>query len=223
MLGLEIALIVTFFYESYFSEAVEDGNPDRRQYYFGMLSLASVLFAAESALRFYLMYVSLSMEHEYWQAPRSTHMYYGPYVIAALGGACLAVVWLCYTVLGGILHVYPEESGRLSSKRAQYFDRHGMARHAPGVCNAVALEAPPVHTSPPISSCKESLPGIINVCTSSDDDNASASAADRETQEEQVGERVSISANTLPEEETENPAVIDTKRRRSLRIWPLRK
>ncbi|GIQ84327.1 hypothetical protein KIPB_005799 [Kipferlia bialata] len=65
------------------------------------MTLSSALkFIIEGSVRFYLMYLSLSLEHEYWQAPRSTHMYYGPYIVAATGNYILAVIWSFLAVMG---------------------------------------------------------------------------------------------------------------------------
>ncbi|GIQ90280.1 hypothetical protein KIPB_013015, partial [Kipferlia bialata] len=133
MLGLEIALIVTMLHFDLLCNLIERGYPEKRQFYFMALLSCSVLFAAESALRFYLVYITLSMQHEYWQAPRSTHMYYGPYFAAALLSACVSVVWLGSAVIGEILQIYPLRTERFEQKRVQFFDRHGTPRVARGM------------------------------------------------------------------------------------------
>ncbi|GIQ86891.1 hypothetical protein KIPB_008822 [Kipferlia bialata] len=109
--------------------------------------LSSALFAIEAALRFFMMYVSLSLQHEYWQAPRSTHMYYGPYMIAALGCAVLSVCFLFVAVLGGITQFYPvmDIEHTLQHKRDRWFNNHGINEldlNAPVVLNAVEGQRP---------------------------------------------------------------------------------
>ncbi|GIQ84257.1 hypothetical protein KIPB_005713, partial [Kipferlia bialata] len=174
MLGIEILLFATFFllYQTLFDDTVEDEEYETPQWFFGILMFSSAIFAVESALRFYLMYVSLSLQHEYWQAPRSTHMYYGPYMIAALGSAVIAVVYLFVAVLGGITQFYPivDIDIVLKQKRNRWFTNNGIRGVnlvAPVDQNAVeGVQA--VHRHPPDTEGPPCVCGEVNTYSSSE-------------------------------------------------------
>ncbi|GIQ87033.1 hypothetical protein KIPB_008993, partial [Kipferlia bialata] len=196
MLGVEGGLVlVNICYHFAFCNTIESEEYNRPHWFFGILMVSSALFALDSALRFYMMYVSLSMEHEYWQAPKTTHMYYGLYMIAALGSACLSVVWLGMAVMGGIVQLYPiyDIERIIDRKREGFFQLHGapvQEENDPGEPNAVVDgNVPDVdnnrleqrvqalckqregdkHNSPlPMDVSPSSMPRVVNTCEPSE-------------------------------------------------------
>ncbi|GIQ85296.1 hypothetical protein KIPB_006937 [Kipferlia bialata] len=109
----------------------------------------AVIHLLECTIRFLALWVSLSRQYLYHEAPRSTHMFYGPYLVAALGSGVLCLGWLGWGVWGGLLQKYPwgpnsTLAHNVSFKRTQYFNEHGVPREQGVGVGANAIDPPPV-------------------------------------------------------------------------------
>ncbi|GIQ85944.1 hypothetical protein KIPB_007703 [Kipferlia bialata] len=109
-------------YVIFFKKAITEGVPQTRVYFFVVILLGAVLFMSEAASRLFMIWYCLNEHDSYYMSPKSTHMYYGLYLVAALGDAVLGYVWLVVAVLGGVMHWYPYGVGDLTRKRREYFD-----------------------------------------------------------------------------------------------------
>ncbi|GIQ90307.1 hypothetical protein KIPB_013049, partial [Kipferlia bialata] len=109
------------------------GRYSKPYYLFWLLvGTGSVKFLVECVVRFYVLWWSLSKQYLYHEAPRSTHMFYGPYLVAAIGSGILCIGWLGWAILAGIMHVFPwgednSAATHIREKRTQFFNEHGVA------------------------------------------------------------------------------------------------
>ncbi|GIQ82671.1 hypothetical protein KIPB_003847 [Kipferlia bialata] len=134
LLGLDALLLLPLYFLHFALQRFLNEQRYSKQYaFFAVQLLGSLKFILEAGLRLALMHVSLTLDTEYWQAPRTTHMYYGPYLVAILVESCLGVVWLMCSVLG-IVNKWPLFSGPgidrvLSSKHRAFFADEAEQEH----------------------------------------------------------------------------------------------